>query len=157
MKLSLRARIAAALAAALVLLGVVGTAAYRERPVDAMMQHLGELSDRHGVTRFYFSQDSVSPKTALKLARAIRDAQRPWRWATDMRPEKSLTPERCQELRLKPAARIVGTCTPLKCSCRGSMTPPGALIRTTQNKIRMTPTVANSMASSSRADSLTSR
>nr|HEX4312624.1 radical SAM protein [Kofleriaceae bacterium] len=79
-------------------LAEVGTAAYRERPVDTMMSHLRELATRHGVTRFYLSQDSVSPKTALKLARAIRDAGEPWKWATDMRPEKSLTPERCQEL-----------------------------------------------------------
>jgi hypothetical protein len=79
-------------------LAEVGTAAYRERPVDAMMAHLGTLAERHGVTRFYFSQDSVSPKTALKLARGIRDAGKPWKWATDMRPEKSLTRERCDEL-----------------------------------------------------------
>ena len=79
-------------------LAEVGTAAYRERPVDAMMQHLGELASKHAVSRFYFSQDSVSPKTCLKLARAIRDAGKPWKWATDMRPEKSLTPERCAEL-----------------------------------------------------------
>jgi hypothetical protein len=79
-------------------LAEVGTAAYRERPVDAMMQHLGQLAERHRVSRFYFSQDSVSPKTALKLARAIRDDGKPWKWATDMRPERSLTPERCAEL-----------------------------------------------------------
>src|SRR5262249_49991894 len=79
-------------------LAEVGTAAYRERPVDAMMAHLDSLAARHGVTRFYLSQDSVSPKTALKLARTIRDAGKPWRWGTDMRPEKSLTPERCREL-----------------------------------------------------------
>jgi hypothetical protein len=79
-------------------LAEVGTAAYRERPVDAMMAHLDQLASRHGVSRFYLSQDSVSPKTALKLARAIRDAGKPWHWATDMRPEKSLTLERCREL-----------------------------------------------------------
>ena len=79
-------------------LAEVGTAAYRERPVDAMMQHLGELANKHAASRFYFSQDSVSPKTALKLARAIREEAKPWKWATDMRPEKSLTPERCDEL-----------------------------------------------------------
>jgi hypothetical protein len=80
-------------------LAEVGTAAYRERPVDAMMMHLRELAARHEVSRFYFSQDSVSPKTALTLARAIRDAGVAWKWATDMRPEKSLTPERCAELK----------------------------------------------------------
>jgi|CXWL01.1.fsa_nt_gi hypothetical protein len=80
-------------------LAEVGTAAYRERPVASMMAHLGELAARHQVSRFYFSQDSVSPKTALRLAHAIREAGQPWTWATDMRPEKSLTAERCAELR----------------------------------------------------------
>lgn len=79
-------------------LAEVGTARYRERPVDTAMAHLRQLSERHGTRIFYFSQDSVAPKTVLKLARAIRDAGLPWRWATDMRPEKYLTPERCQEL-----------------------------------------------------------
>jgi hypothetical protein len=79
-------------------LAEVGTARYRERPVELAMQHLKGLSAKHGVRLFYFSQDSVAPKTVLKLARAIRDEGLPWRWATDMRPEKTLTPERCQEL-----------------------------------------------------------
>jgi hypothetical protein len=79
-------------------LAEVGTARYRERPVATSMAHLEDLSARHGVRLFYFSQDSVAPKTVLKLARAIRDQGLPWRWATDMRPEKTLTPERCQEL-----------------------------------------------------------
>ncbi len=79
-------------------LAEVGTAKYRERPVDTCMKHLKELTAKHGNRFFYFSQDSVAPKTVLKLARAIRDERLPWRWATDMRPEKVLTPERCQEL-----------------------------------------------------------
>ncbi len=79
-------------------LAEVGTAKYRERPVETAMAHLRGLADKHGARIFYFSQDSVAPKTVMKLARAIRDAGLPWRWATDMRPEKYLTPERCQEL-----------------------------------------------------------
>jgi anaerobic magnesium-protoporphyrin IX monomethyl ester cyclase len=79
-------------------LAEVGTAKYRERPVEVAMGHLKGLAERHGNRLFYFSQDSVAPKTVLKLARAIRDERLPWRWATDMRPEKVLTPERCQEL-----------------------------------------------------------
>ena len=79
-------------------LAEVGTARYRERPVDVCIQHLKGMAAKHGARLFYFSQDSVAPKTVLKLARAIRDERLPWRWATDMRPEKVLTPERCQEL-----------------------------------------------------------
>lgn len=62
------------------------------------MTHLGALAEKHGTRVFYFSQDSVAPKTVLKLARAIRDEGLPWRWGTDMRPERYLTPERCAEL-----------------------------------------------------------
>ena len=79
-------------------LAEVGTARYRERSPATSLEHLRGLAARHGVRHFYFSQDSVAPKTVLKLARAIRDEGLPWKWATDMRPEKVLTPERCQEL-----------------------------------------------------------
>lgn len=79
-------------------LAEVGTAGYRERPLDKAIEHLKSLADRHGCRTFYFSQDSVAPKTILKLARAIRDQGLPWRWATDMRPEKTLRPEVCAEL-----------------------------------------------------------
>ncbi|MBI2566191.1 MAG: radical SAM protein [Candidatus Schekmanbacteria bacterium] len=79
-------------------LAETGTAAYRERPVDRTIEHLRELASKHGCSLFYFSQDAVAPKTILKLARAIRDAGLPWRWATDMRAEKTLKPEVCHEL-----------------------------------------------------------
>jgi hypothetical protein len=79
-------------------LAEVGTARYRERPVEVSMRHLRALAERHGTRVFYLSQDSVSPKTVLRLARAIRAEGLPWRWATDMRPERSLTPAHTQEL-----------------------------------------------------------
>ena len=79
-------------------LAEVGTASYRERPVEVSLRHLRALAAKHGNRVFYFSQDSVSPKTVLRLARAIRDENLPWRWATDMRPERSLTPAHTQEL-----------------------------------------------------------
>jgi anaerobic magnesium-protoporphyrin IX monomethyl ester cyclase len=79
-------------------LAEVGTAGYRERPLAHVLEHLRALAERHDCRLFYFSQDSVSPKTMLRIAREIRAAGLPWRWATDMRPERSLTPERCQEL-----------------------------------------------------------
>jgi len=79
-------------------LAEVGTAGYRERPVAHVLEHLRAIAARHDCRLFYFSQDSVSPKTMLRIAREIRSAGLPWRWATDMRPERSLTPERCDEL-----------------------------------------------------------
>jgi anaerobic magnesium-protoporphyrin IX monomethyl ester cyclase len=79
-------------------LAEVGTARYRERPIEVTMRHLRGLHEKHGTRVFYLSQDSVSPKTALRIARAVREEGLPWRWATDMRPERSLSPARAAEL-----------------------------------------------------------
>lgn len=80
-------------------LAEVGTAQYRERSVPLMIEHLRALSTRYGTRHFYFSQDSVAPKTILKLAEAMVDAGLDLRWGTDLKPEKVLTPERAQTLR----------------------------------------------------------
>jgi len=80
-------------------LAEVGTAAYRERPVANVMNHVRALHQKHGVRLFYFSQDAVNPKTVLKVARAIKEEGLQIQWATDMRPERSLKPELCKELR----------------------------------------------------------
>jgi hypothetical protein len=80
-------------------LAEVGTASYRERAVDAVVVHLRALSQRYGTRYFYFSQDSVAPKTLLKLSSALADADLGLAWATDLKPEKYLTAERAQILR----------------------------------------------------------
>lgn len=80
-------------------LAEVGTASYREREVGTAVEHLRELADRHGVRHFYFSQDSVAPKTIVKLSQAITEAGLDIRWATDLKPEKYLTKERARTLR----------------------------------------------------------
>ncbi len=80
-------------------LAEVGTAKYRERDVDTIVAHLRALSEKHGTHRFYFSQDSVAPKTIVKLASSIVAAGLEIRWATDLKPEKYLTPERAETLR----------------------------------------------------------
>jgi hypothetical protein len=80
-------------------LAEVGTASYRERPVETALDHLAALSARYGTRHFYFSQDSVAPKTLLKLAEGLRARGLDLRWATDLKPEKYLTPERAQALR----------------------------------------------------------
>ncbi len=79
-------------------LAEVGTAQYRERDVGAMVAHLRELSSRHRTRHFYFSQDSVAPKTLLKLADALIEARLDLRWGTDLKPEKYLTAERAARL-----------------------------------------------------------
>ena len=80
-------------------LAEVGTATYRERAVETMLGHLRALSARYGTHYFYFSQDSVAPKTLLKLSGALADAGLGLAWATDLKPEKYLTAERAEVLR----------------------------------------------------------
>lgn len=80
-------------------LAEVGTATYRERDVRVVVDHLRALSERHGTRWFYLSQDSVAPKTLLKLSQAIIDAGLEVRWATDLKPEKYLNRERAEALR----------------------------------------------------------
>ncbi|MFO0577941.1 MAG: radical SAM protein [Polyangia bacterium] len=80
-------------------LAEVGTAKYRERQVPQMLEHLSALSEKYGTRYFYFSQDSVAPKTLLKLADGLIESGLKLRWATDLKPEKYLTPERAQTLR----------------------------------------------------------
>jgi anaerobic magnesium-protoporphyrin IX monomethyl ester cyclase len=79
-------------------LAEVGTAAYREREVATVVAHLRALGERHGTKFFYFSQDSVAPKTLVKLARAIVEQGLEIRWATDLKPENYLTIERAEVL-----------------------------------------------------------
>ncbi|CAN5575697.1 hypothetical protein BH09MYX1_BH09MYX1_42430 [soil metagenome] len=80
-------------------LAEVGTASYRERSVADVLAHLQALSKKHQTKHFYLSQDSVAPKTIVKLAQAIADAGLDVRWGTDLKAEKYLTAERAAVLR----------------------------------------------------------
>lgn len=80
-------------------LSEVGTARYRERPVAAIVEHLRTLSQRFATKHFYFSQDSVAPKTLVTIADALDRAGLDLHWGTDLKPEKYLTVERAQTLR----------------------------------------------------------
>ena len=75
-----------------------GTAAYRERPAGQVLDHLQKLSDRHRCRVFYFSQDTIHPRNALRLSRAFSAGGTPWKWASDIRPEPLLTGDCCREL-----------------------------------------------------------
>lgn len=79
-------------------LAEVGTASYRERPVETVLDHLESMSKRWGTKVFYFSQDVFAPRVALAIARGIQERRLDVKWGTDMRPEKSLSPEKCAEL-----------------------------------------------------------
>lgn len=80
-------------------LAEVGTAAYREREVAGIVAHLRGLSEKYGTRHFYLSQDSVAPKTLVKISQAIVDSGLDVRWATDLKPEKYLTQERADLLK----------------------------------------------------------
>lgn len=83
-------------------LATEGTASYRERDLGTAISQIDDLASRHGCRVFYLSHDSVAPKTLLALARAHSDGtatgRRCWRWATDLRPDRYLTEDRCREL-----------------------------------------------------------
>ena len=80
-------------------LAEIGTASYRERTVPQMIEHLTAMKARHGTRHFYLSQDSVAPKTLLRLAEALVVAGLDLKWATDLKPEKYLTQERAKVLK----------------------------------------------------------
>jgi len=80
-------------------LTATGTARYRERAVETVVEHLGALSVRHHTRFFYLSQDSVAPKTLGRLADALAERGLDLRWGTDLRPEAHLVPELCARLR----------------------------------------------------------
>ena len=63
-----------------------------------MIGHLRALSAKHGTKHFYFSQDSVAPKTLVKLAEALIASGLELRWGTDLKPEKYLTASRAETL-----------------------------------------------------------
>ncbi len=79
-------------------LAEVGTAKYRERPVETVLDHVEALRQKYGTRIFYFSQDVFSPRIATNIARGIATRGLDVKWGTDMRPERSLTPSRCAEL-----------------------------------------------------------
>jgi hypothetical protein len=75
-----------------------GTARYRERPAATVADHLGALARLHGTSIFYLSEDTLSPKGALAVARALSACGGGLRWATDIRPEIALSPAVCASL-----------------------------------------------------------
>jgi radical SAM family protein len=79
-------------------LAETGTASYRERGAERTVDHLSELAEKYGTRWFYLSQDSVAPKTLLKIAQEISRRGLDLKWATDLKPEKYLTAERARAL-----------------------------------------------------------
>jgi hypothetical protein len=80
-------------------LAEVGTASYRERGAEQVVDHLAALQQKYGTRWFYLSQDSVAPKTLLRIAQQISARGLDLKWATDLKPETYLTAERAQALK----------------------------------------------------------
>jgi anaerobic magnesium-protoporphyrin IX monomethyl ester cyclase len=72
-----------------------GTAPYRERPVERVVEHLLALSAKHGCRLFYLSEDTIAPAWLLRLAGMLAEAGgekgSPVRWATDLRAERGFS------------------------------------------------------------------
>jgi len=75
-----------------------GTAPYRERDAETVGQHLQGLQERHGNRLFYLSHDAIKPSFLQQLCGENQRRGVPWRMAGDIRPERVLTAELCQEL-----------------------------------------------------------
>jgi anaerobic magnesium-protoporphyrin IX monomethyl ester cyclase len=80
-------------------LAETGTASYRERGHERAVDHLQAMREKYGTRWFYLSQDSVAPKTLLKIAQEIERRGLDIKWATDLKPEKYLTAERARALK----------------------------------------------------------
>jgi len=79
-------------------LAEVGTARYRERPTETVLDHIAAMQKKYASRLFYFSQDVFSPRIATNIAKGIRARGLDVRWGTDMRPERSLNPPRAKIL-----------------------------------------------------------
>jgi len=66
--------------------------------MDRVVEHLSGMAEKYHCRIFYFSQDTLRPLTAGRLAAAVRDSKASFRWACDIRAESALTPECCREL-----------------------------------------------------------
>jgi hypothetical protein len=75
-----------------------GTAKYRERPAAQAAMHLSQLSTKWSTNVFHLSQDAFAPVSALRLAKELIKLNVDIRWASDVRPEATLTPELCSTL-----------------------------------------------------------
>jgi hypothetical protein len=75
-------------------LAEVGTARYRERPTETVLDHIAAMKKKYGANLYYFSQDVFSPRIATNIAKGIVERGLDVRWGTDMRPERSLNPKR---------------------------------------------------------------
>ena len=76
-----------------------GTAPYRERDIGQITEHIRQMMAQYSARIFYFSQDTIAPKTAVRLAESFKNAGIACRWATDIRAEPYLASEdRCRIL-----------------------------------------------------------
>lgn len=75
-----------------------GTAPYRRRSIDRFVDDLRVMKDRHHARMFYFAGDLIDPRYLQQLADRILETGIDVRYTSDLRIERSFTPERCEKL-----------------------------------------------------------
>lgn len=75
-----------------------GTAPYRRRNVDRFVDDLRVMRAKHGARMFYFAGDLIDPRYLQQLADRIVENGVDVRYTSDLRIERSFTPERCDKL-----------------------------------------------------------
>ncbi|MEO5362274.1 MAG: radical SAM protein [Magnetococcus sp. DMHC-8] len=71
---------------------------FRSRSSAEMISDMDALGHRHGCRHYYICDDATPPRTLAGLAQTIRDQGLPWRWSTEVRFERLLSPEFCRTL-----------------------------------------------------------
>ncbi len=75
-----------------------GVRKYQAVPVEKAVSELSELADKYGAAHFNFSNDAIAPGYLKRFSEAVAQKGRKFFWNTDLRAEKSFTPELCRQL-----------------------------------------------------------
>lgn len=65
---------------------------YRERPAEAAAQDVARLVAEHGTRSFYFTGNTVRPRSLRALAEALIEAQQDIRWVVELRLDRGHRP-----------------------------------------------------------------
>lgn len=76
-----------------------GTALYKERSINKIIADMEFLAKRHDTTHFAFFIDVMSPALSLKIADQLIKRKLPFLWNSEIKIEKTFTPENCQKLK----------------------------------------------------------
>ncbi len=66
---------------------------YRERPPELIVADVTKLQKRHGTQTFYFTGNTVRPRSLRALAEALIESERELRWVVELRLDRGHKPE----------------------------------------------------------------